>query len=78
MPSEHHPKWAKLTGEQVEIMGFSTYTGEAILIDYALNPIDDRDSFYFNAQEFFSDEELKQMPFFGTELFRDGEVGDTQ
>jgi hypothetical protein len=60
--------WAKLTKEQKEILGFSSYPGEEILIDYSVAKVDSN-SFYFNAQEFFSEEELEKMPYFSVFLF---------
>lgn len=59
--------WAKLSKEQIKMLGFATYDWETILIDYSAEKVDD--SFYFNAQEYFSEEELAAMPDFGTELF---------
>lgn len=57
------PNWAKLTNEQLEILGM--VVDGVTLIDYSTTPI----SFYFNAEEFFCKEELCEMPWFGTHLF---------
>ena len=65
----HKPKWAKLTKEQLEMLAFSTYEGEIVLIDTALEVVDPVESFYFNAQEFFTKQELEEMPVFSTDLF---------
>lgn len=64
------PKWAKLRPEDIRTLGIKTYEGEVVLIDYGRNPID-VDSFYFNAQVFFSDSDIKSMPWFDAWLFID-------
>ena len=61
-------KWAKLTYDQSATMGFSPREDEIILIDYSRNPVE-ADSFYFNADEFFTEEALEDMPWFGLHLF---------
>lgn len=61
-------EYAKLTEEQLDILGFASYDGEVILIDYNSNPVTN-ESFYFNAQEFFTDQQLDEMPWFSAELF---------
>lgn len=48
-------KWYKLTEEQKK--DFRVYEGEVILID------NDSGEIFWNAQEFFSKEELAQMDF---------------
>lgn len=63
-------KWARLKPEDAKTLGLSSYHGEVILIDYGRNPVDG-DSFYFNAQEFFSDDQLQKMPLFDVWLFID-------
>lgn len=53
-------KYYKLTDSQVKKHGLSTYTGEVILF----NPeLDDQERYYFNAQEFFTQEELDSMDY---------------
>lgn len=60
--------WAKLTQEQIKTLGFSTYDGEVVLIDYSKNPTT-HESFHWNAQEYFSEQQLDEMPWFSVELF---------
>lgn len=50
--------WFKLSESEIKEFGLSTYTGEIILIN-------EKGGFYFNAQEFFSEEELDSFTFFG-------------
>ena len=71
MSSRYENKWAKLTEYHLFVLGFSTYDGEVVLIDYNSNPIT-HESFYFNAQEFFTDEQLEDMPWFSAEVFLSG------
>lgn len=59
-------KWAKLTDEQREILGMKT--SGLTLIDYSTTPVN-VESFYYNAERCFSEEELDEMPWFGTHLF---------
>lgn len=65
-------KWAKLTDEQREILGMNL--GGITLIDYSTTPVS-IESFYYNAERFFSEEELQEMPWFGTYLFN-GELSN--
>jgi hypothetical protein len=53
-------EWKKLTNEQIEKFRFSTYEGEIILID-SRRPSEYEERFYFNAQEFFSEEYLDNL-----------------
>ena len=53
-------EWKKLTNEQIEKFRFSTYEGEIILID-SRGPSEYEERFYFNAQEFFSEEYLDNL-----------------
>lgn len=53
-------KYYKLTDNQVSKHGLSTYTGEVILFNAKL---DDQERYYFNAQEFFTQEELDSMDY---------------
>ena len=61
-------KWAKLKQEDIKTLGFSSYDREVILIDYSSEQLSN-ESFYFNAQEFFSDDEIADMPWFDVWLF---------
>lgn len=55
-------KYYKLTDSQVKKHGLSSYNGEVILIDTDTEP-DDQERYYFNAQEFFTQEELDSMDY---------------
>ena len=59
---------AKLSADQINMLGFSTYPGEIVMIDYENRPVT-HESFYWNAQEYFSEKQLEEMPWFSTELF---------
>ena len=52
-------KYYKLTDSQVKKHGLSSYNGEVILIDTE----HDQERYYFNAQEFFTQEELDSMDY---------------
>jgi hypothetical protein len=60
--------WAKLNQEDMKTLGFSTYPGEVILVDWKSDSLSN-ENFYFNAQEFFSDYEISEMPWFNVWLF---------
>ena len=53
-------QWKKLTESQIEKFRLSTYEGEVILID-SHGPSEYENRFYFNAQEFFSEEDLENF-----------------
>jgi hypothetical protein len=53
-------KYYKLTDSEVKKRGLSTYSCEVILI--CADP-DSSEKYYFNAQEFFSQEELDSMDY---------------
>ena len=55
--------WHKLTEEQIKRFRLSTYEGEVILID-GRGPSEYENRFYFNAQEFFIEEEIAAFPWY--------------
>jgi hypothetical protein len=61
-------RWAKLKQEDIKTLGFSSYEGEVILIDWKAEKVSN-EIFYFNAQEFFSKDEIANMPWFDAWLF---------
>ena len=54
-------KYYKLTDSQVKKHDLSSYNGEVILID--IDTEHDQERYYFNAQEFFTQEELDSMDY---------------
>lgn len=58
--------WCKLTEDQLGALGISTYPGEIVLVNTSIPELSVEygvDHFYFNAQEFFSQNELDCMDY---------------
>jgi hypothetical protein len=53
--------WRKLTKEQLKKLNIATYEDEVVLYQKDVDPEDITNRFFFNAQEFFSEEEIESF-----------------
>jgi hypothetical protein len=53
--------WRKLTKEQLKELNIETYEDEVVLYQKDVDPEDITNRFFFNAQEFFSEEEIESF-----------------